>query len=104
MVFDPCNCSLKIWESIETPTPKMKVHLGVWGSYPHTLLHFWEHECDSWALFLARTFASPCLGYEPKARVMTRNAIISRKGKNIFNQNQINNECVEGLLHQNGWL
>jgi len=29
-----------------------------------------------------------------------RNAIISRKGKEIFNQNQINNEDVEDLLHQ----
>jgi hypothetical protein len=32
--------------------------------------------------------------------VAIRNAIISRKGKEIFNQNQINNECVEDLLHQ----
>jgi hypothetical protein len=30
--------------------------------------------------------------------------IISRKGKEIFNQNQIDNECVEDLLHQNVWL
>jgi hypothetical protein len=29
--FDPCNCSLKIRESIRTPTPKVGVHLGVWG-------------------------------------------------------------------------
>jgi hypothetical protein len=28
-----------------------------------------------------------------------------RKGKNqIFNQNQISNECVEELLHQDAWL
>jgi hypothetical protein len=27
--------------------------------------------CDSWASLLARTFASPCLGHEPKARVAT---------------------------------
>jgi hypothetical protein len=31
-------------------------------------------------------------------------AIISRKGKKIFNQNQFNNEYVEDLLHQNAWL
>ncbi len=29
MGFGPCNCFLKIWESIETPTPKMGAHLGV---------------------------------------------------------------------------
>jgi hypothetical protein len=28
--FDLCNFSLKVWESIETPTPKMGTHLGVW--------------------------------------------------------------------------
>jgi hypothetical protein len=28
--FDPCNHSLKIRESTETPTPNMRVHLGVW--------------------------------------------------------------------------
>jgi len=32
--------------------------------------------------------------------VAIRDTIISRKGKEIFNQNQINNECVEDLLHQ----
>jgi hypothetical protein len=29
MGFDPCNCFLKIQESIETPTPKVGAHLGV---------------------------------------------------------------------------
>jgi hypothetical protein len=29
MGFDLCNHSLKIWESIGTPTPKMGAHLGV---------------------------------------------------------------------------
>jgi hypothetical protein len=27
-------------------------------------------KCDSWALLLARTFASPYLGRKPKAKVM----------------------------------
>jgi hypothetical protein len=31
--------------------------------------------------------------------VAIHDTIISRKGKEIFNQNQINNECVKGLLH-----
>ncbi len=34
MGFDPCNCSLKIWESTGTPTPKVGVHLRVWGFIP----------------------------------------------------------------------
>jgi hypothetical protein len=34
MGFDPYNHSLKIRESIETPTPKMWTHLGVWGLVP----------------------------------------------------------------------
>jgi hypothetical protein len=38
MNFDSCNCFLKIWESIGTPTPKVKAHLGVWGFIPsHSL-------------------------------------------------------------------
>jgi hypothetical protein len=31
MSFDPCDRSLKIWKSIETTTPKVGVHLEVWG-------------------------------------------------------------------------
>ncbi len=34
MNFDPYNRLLKIWESIGTPTPKVGVHLGVWGFIP----------------------------------------------------------------------
>ncbi len=44
MGFSPCNRPLKIWESIRAPTPKMGVHLGMWGSFPCTLLHSQEHE------------------------------------------------------------
>jgi hypothetical protein len=36
--LDSCNRSLNIQESIETPTPKVGVPLGVWGSIPsHSL-------------------------------------------------------------------
>jgi hypothetical protein len=45
MNFDPCNRPLKIWESIETPTPKTGTHLGVWGFIPShfpTLLGTWN--------------------------------------------------------------
>jgi hypothetical protein len=34
MSFDPCNRPLEIQESIETSTPKMRAHLGVWGFIP----------------------------------------------------------------------
>jgi len=32
--FDPYNRSLKIWESIGSPTPKVEAPLGVWGFIP----------------------------------------------------------------------
>jgi hypothetical protein len=34
MSFDPCNHPLKVWESIVTPTLKVRVHLKVWGFNP----------------------------------------------------------------------
>jgi hypothetical protein len=34
MSFGPFNRSLKIWESIGTPIPKVGVSLGVWGFIP----------------------------------------------------------------------
>jgi hypothetical protein len=38
MGFDPCNRSLKIRESTGSPTPKVGVPMGVWGSIPsHSL-------------------------------------------------------------------
>jgi hypothetical protein len=45
MGFDPCNCFLNIRESIETPTPKVGAHLGVWRFIPSrspTLLKAWN--------------------------------------------------------------
>jgi sterol desaturase/sphingolipid hydroxylase (fatty acid hydroxylase superfamily) len=53
---------MKIWESIEIPTPKVGVHLGVWGFFP-------PHSLTLWASFLAHTFASLYFGCEPKVRV-----------------------------------
>jgi len=45
MCFDPCNHSMKIWKSIEIPTPKVGAHLGVWRfilSHSPTLLGAWN--------------------------------------------------------------
>jgi hypothetical protein len=43
--FDPCNYLPQIRKSIGTPTPKMGVHLGVWGfipSHSFALLGAWD--------------------------------------------------------------
>ncbi len=45
MGFDPCNHSLKVWDSIGTPTPKAEAHLGAWRFIPShspTLLGAWN--------------------------------------------------------------
>jgi hypothetical protein len=69
MNFDPCNRPLKIWKSIETPTPKVGIHLGVWGFIPSHFptfsrawnvipeLHFWPAPLPTLALV-----ANPRLG------------------------------------------
>jgi hypothetical protein len=54
MGFDPCNCFLKIRNSVETPTPKVGGHLGVWKFIPShslTLLGTWNVtlKLPSWA-------------------------------------------------------
>jgi hypothetical protein len=59
---------LKIQKFIRTPIPKVELNWECGGSFPHTFLHSWEHEMWLWASFLARTFASPCFGCEPKVR------------------------------------
>jgi hypothetical protein len=45
MGFDPYDCSLKIQESIMTPTPKVGTNLGMWGFIPShslTLTRTWD--------------------------------------------------------------
>jgi hypothetical protein len=73
--FDPWNHSLKFRESIETPSPKVGVALGVWRfipSYSLTLSYIpasmW---CDSWASSWPAPLRPLCLDCEPKARVAT---------------------------------
>jgi hypothetical protein len=69
--FDPCNCSLKIWESIGTPTPKVGAPLGVWGfipSHSFALPIAWDviPGPPSWAALLQALVlvASPRLGLQ----------------------------------------
>jgi len=71
MNLDPYNCLLKIWKSIKTLTPKVKVHLGVWGFISSLSYTLGSMKCDFRASLLAYTFASPCLGHEPKVKVAT---------------------------------
>ncbi len=71
MGFDPYNRSMKIRESIETPTLKVEAHLGLWRFIPsHSLtfprawnvtpkLHFWLTSLQAFALV-----ASPRLGLQ----------------------------------------
>ncbi len=59
MRFDPCNHSLKIQESTETPTPKVRVPWECEGSFPHTLLHSREHEMWLPSFFLGPHFCKP---------------------------------------------
>jgi hypothetical protein len=71
MGFDPYNHSLKIQEYTGTPTPQVGVALGVWGfilSHSPTLPRV---RCVSRASLLFRVLASPCLGREPKVKVVT---------------------------------
>jgi len=76
MSFDPYNRPLKIWKSIETPTPKVGVDLGMWGFIPSPSYTLGNMKCDSRTSLSARTFASICLGHEPKVKVTTVHAYI----------------------------
>ncbi len=60
------------------------------GSFPHTLLHFQECECDSWVTFSAHTFPCPCLGRKSKVRVAIENLL-----RSLFNQ------WAHGNFHKN---
>jgi len=61
MNFDPPNHSLKIWESLEIPIPKMGTHLGVCGLISSRFLAFlkvqmWFPSC-TFGLHLSMPFA-----------------------------------------------
>jgi hypothetical protein len=65
LIFDPSNRSLKFRESIETPSPKVGVALGVWGftpSYSLTLSNIPESAwCDSQVSFWPAPLQPLCL-------------------------------------------
>jgi hypothetical protein len=70
-ILTPVIALWKFRSPFETPTPDMRVHLGVLGFIctPGNM------ECDCQASLLACTLASLCFGCEPKARVATTNSL-----------------------------
>ncbi len=66
--------AITLWK-FESPLgfqlPKWEFTWECEGSFPHTLLHCQKHEMWLPGLILAYTLASPCLGREPKVRVVT---------------------------------
>jgi hypothetical protein len=86
MNFDPCNRSLKIQKSIETPTPKVRAPLGVWRFIPShflTLYGVWDVN----PRFPLGPLPLQTLGREPKAKVATEkfngNRIIFKHCKHV---------------------
>jgi len=71
MGFDPCNCSLNLGIHRDSNSQSgsslgsVRVHSVTFSCTPRSM------KCDSLASLLACTFASPCLGHEPKVRVAT---------------------------------
>ncbi len=72
MTFDPYNCPLKIQKSIGTLKSQSGSSFGSVGVHSLTLSYTpMSMKCDSRASLLARTFANPYFGCEPKATVAT---------------------------------
>jgi hypothetical protein len=73
MSFNYYNRLLKVGSPLGLPTPKVGIHLQMWGSFPHTLSYILgSMKCDSQASLFACTFTNPCFGHEPKAMVATK--------------------------------
>jgi hypothetical protein len=71
-IFYPCNCFLKVWESIWDSNSQDESSLGSVRVYSLTLFCTpGSMRCDSHASFLPHTATSPYLGREPKLRVTT---------------------------------
>jgi hypothetical protein len=75
--------------------PKWKLIWECEGSFPHTLLHSWEHEMWLLGSLLACIFASLCLGCKPKVRVATTSPHSLNKWIHYF---------PLGFIHYNEWI
>ncbi len=97
-------------------------HLGMWGfmgfrfKVPSLSYIPGKMKCDSWASLLAPTFASPCLGYEPKVGVMRMKIVNNLKqcqnnlwehcwgvGKNDGDGENDDHECVKPMMSKRWW-
>jgi len=67
MSFNPCNCFMKMQESIGIPTPKVVATWECVGSFPHILLHSWGHKM--W--FSGFTFSSDLCKPSPWSRAQS---------------------------------
>ncbi len=77
MSFDPCNFPLKIQKITGTPTPKMRIPLGVWRfnpSHSFALLGAWNltPELPSWPTLLQAftLVVNPKLGLQHKTCII----------------------------------
>ncbi len=89
--FNPWNCSLNIRGSTETPTPKVGIPLGVWGSIPSHFLAFpgacgMTPRLPSWPATLQALalVASPRLRLQQKTYSKTKKNCHVSKGKGEF--------------------
>jgi hypothetical protein len=73
MSFHPCDCPFENLEIHRGSNSQSGSSLGSVRVHFLTLSYTpWSMKCDSQASLLACTFASPCLGREPKAKVVTK--------------------------------
>jgi hypothetical protein len=97
--FGPWNCPLKIGMSMETPSPKMGVPLGIWGFIPS---HFpiLPGACSVTPMLpLGPQPCKPlCLGREPKTRVATMHVYYMMHNKRMKFQQTLRNWNKNSIL------
>jgi hypothetical protein len=81
MNFDPSICFSKIWKSIETPISKVGIHLGVSGVIPSHSFAFLGVWVWLSGYTLGPHLSMPCLGHEPKAKVVTHEILFLQELK-----------------------
>ncbi len=81
----------------------MGAHLEVCGVIPSLSYIFGNIKCDFQVSLSARTFASPCFGCEPKARVATPDdESLVTKNITSLHSNMSNMVHVESCVNQQG--
>jgi len=88
---------IALWKfdnSLGFQLPKWELIWECGNSFPHILLHSWEHEMWFPSSLLARTFASLCFDREPKARVVTCILHVKPRSMMTWNFNIINKKII----------